>query len=94
MGKRNFNRSAGNSLCPRTSRLSESERQEMIMGQMGKGKYYAAKGRANRETVTGHQPERDLSVNDLELARQHRLKVKKKIERLEMMLARKELDLL
>ncbi len=44
MSKVNYKRSAGSSFVPRSSRLSESERQEMLLTRNGKGKYYAALG--------------------------------------------------
>jgi hypothetical protein len=48
LSNRNYKRSAGSSFCPRTSGLSESERQEVIMSRVDKGKHYAGLGLAAR----------------------------------------------
>ena len=48
MSRSNYNRGAGSSFCPKTTRLSESERQERIMSRVDKGKHYAGLGLAAR----------------------------------------------
>ena len=48
MSKVNYKRSAGSSLIPRYTRLSESERQERMLSRANKGAHYSGLGIAAR----------------------------------------------
>ena len=88
MSKMNYKRTQSASFAPRFSRQTESERQEGIMSRMGKGDYYAMKGRAARAEASR---ERLITKDQLILANEHRKRIKLKKDRLEMMLEMKRL---
>jgi hypothetical protein len=68
MSKPNYGRSAGSSLVPRSSALSESERQETLIKRIGKGAYYANK--AHRGGVWAEQLPR-MSPEEIEKQKAH-----------------------
>jgi hypothetical protein len=85
MSKRNYNRVQSSSFAPRFSGQSESDRQESIMTRMGKGKYYALKGQAAKA-----ERQHDTENYRTEYLERQKL-VKRKKDRLEMMLEMKRL---
>ena len=84
MSKMNYQRKQSSSFVPRTTGQSESERQESIMARMGKASYYALKGRVRRANLGDLDEKRCLTPDDMKQVREHRLRIKNKLERLAM----------
>jgi hypothetical protein len=80
----NYNRKQSSSLVPNFTGQSESDREEDIIRRMGKGAYYAMKGRIRRAELGDFNPEAGLTREQLQAVYAHKRKVKAKIERLQM----------
>ena len=94
MAKMNYKRVQSASFCPRTSKLSESERQEVLMTRMGKHNYYAAIAKRNRQAKEGEKaaPALKYDLDELKAVRKHKRDVQRKIDRLEMIKQAAEKD--
>jgi hypothetical protein len=86
MAKRDFKRAQGFSFCPRSSSDLGQEIEEEKMLRMGKGAYYAAKGKLRSKK------EKEALEDYLEQERRHRRDVQLRIERLEMIRQAAEKD--
>ena len=78
MAKRNFKRTQSYSFCPLSSSKLGQEIEEEKMMRMGKGAYYAAKGKLRSEKEKAERAEY------MEQAGKHKRDIRRKIDRLEM----------
>lgn len=80
MSRKDYKRSVPASFVPRSSALSESEHQEVLLRRVGTKQYYADRRRQSRKDA-------DVSAEpffQLESERQYRVKLRKKADRLEL----------
>ena len=86
MANRNFKRTQSSSFCPLSSARLGQEIEEEKMLRMGKGAYYAAKGKLRS------QEEKKARVEYMEQVGKHKRDIRRKIDRLEMIKQAAEKD--
>ena len=86
MSKRDFNKSSGYSFCPRSSAVLGQEFAEEKIKRVGKGAYYAGKGRIRADRESAVDPDY------LAQERKRRQRVKLRKDRLQLIKEMAELN--